>query len=114
MTEMIIKVLPEMAGAIAKPLEAIDKVTIIDSGNGETGVGSFSSNVPSVLAKTIESVKETTGFDLTEVMKANTYDAKTTKNVNFTGIPEDVDPEIKVTVKNVPEKVSKSEKNSTK
>ena len=47
-------------------------------------------------------------------MKANTYDAKTTKNVNFTGIPEDVDPEIKVTVKNVPEKVSKSEKNSTK
>ena len=114
MTEMIIKVLPEMAGAIAKPLEAIDKVTIIDSGNGETGVGSFSSNVPSVLAKTIESVKETTGFDLTEVMKANTYDAKTTKNVNFTGIPEDADPEIKVTVKNVPEKVSKSEKNSTK
>ena len=47
-------------------------------------------------------------------MKANTYDAKTTKNVNFTGIPEDADPEIKVTVKNVPEKVSKSEKNSTK
>ena len=111
MTEMIIKVLPEMAGAIAKPLEAIDKVTIIDSGNGETGVGSFSSNVPSVLAKTIESVKETTGFDLTEVMKANTYDAKTTKNVNFTGLPEDTEPEINVTVKNVPEKVSKTEKN---
>ena len=111
MTEMIIKVLPEMAGAIAKPLEAIDKVTIIDSGNGETGVGSFSSNVPSVLAKTIESVKETTGFDLTEVMKANTYDAKTTKNVNFTGLPEDTEPEINVTVKNIPEKVSKTEKN---
>ena len=111
MTEMIIKVLPEMAGAIAKPLEAIDKVTIIDSGNGETGVGSFSGNVPSVLAKTIESVKETTGFDLTEVMKANTYDAKTTKNVNFTGLPEDADQEIKVTVKNIPEKVSKTEKN---
>ena len=86
MTEMIIKVLPEMAGAIAKPLEAIDKVTIIDSGNGETGVGSFSSNVPSVLAKTIESVKETTGFDLTEVMKANTYDAKTTKNIMIVGV----------------------------
>ncbi len=86
MTDMIIKILPEMAGQIAKPLEAIDKVTIIDGGNGETGVGSFSGNVPSVLAKTIESVKETTGFDLTEVMKANTYDAKTTKNINFTGL----------------------------
>ncbi len=34
--------------------------------------------------------KETTGFDLTEVMKANTYDAKTTKNVNFTGLPEEM------------------------
>ena len=88
MTEMIIKVLPEMAEAIAKPLESIDKVTIIDGGSGENGVGTFSGNVPSVLAKTIESIKETTGFDLTEVMKANTYDAKTTKNVNFTGFPE--------------------------
>lgn len=90
MTEMIIKVLPQMAEAIAKPLESIDKVTIIDGGSGENGVGTFSGNVPSVLAKTIESIKETTGFDLTEVMKANTYDAKTTKNVNFTGLPEEM------------------------
>ena len=43
------------------------------------------------LAKTdFECIKETTGFDLTEVMKANTYDAKTTKNVNFTGLPEEM------------------------
>ena len=90
MTEMIIKVLPQMAEAIAKPLESIDKVTIIDGGSGENGVGTFSGNVPSVLAKTIESIRETTGFDLTEVMKANTYDAKTTKNVNFTGLPEEM------------------------
>lgn len=90
MTEMIIKVLPQMAEAIAKPLESIDKVTIIDGGSGENGVGTFSGNVPSVLAKTIESIKETIGFDLTEVMKANTYDAKTTKNVNFTGLPEEM------------------------
>lgn len=90
MTEMIIKVLPQMAEAIAKPLESIDKVTIIDGGSGENGVGTFSGNVPSVLAKTIESIKETTGFDLTEVMKANTYDAKTTNNVNFTGLPEEM------------------------
>lgn len=80
----------KQAEAIAKPLESIDKVTIIDGGSGENGVGTFSGNVPSVLAKTIESIKETTGFDLTEVMKANTYDAKTTKNVNFTGLPEEM------------------------
>lgn len=86
MMEMIVQALPEMAKAIAEPLAAIDKVTIIDSGNGDTGVTSMGSYVPAVLAKTIESVKETTGLDITEIMKANTYDAKVTRNVNITGI----------------------------
>lgn len=36
--------------------------------------------------KVIESVRETTGFDLTEVMKAQTYDAKVNHNVNVTGL----------------------------
>lgn len=83
MIEMVVKALPEMAKAIAEPLAAIDKVTIIDSGNGETGVGSMAGYVPAALAKTIESVKETTGFDLTEVMKADTYAAMVNKNVEI-------------------------------
>ena len=90
MTEMIVKALPQIAEAIAKPLESIDKVTIIDSGNGDSGVSSMGGYVPAVLAKTIETVKETTGLDITEIMKADTYDAKVTKNVNFTGIPEQI------------------------
>lgn len=90
MVEMVVKALPEMAAAIAKPLESIDKVTIIDSGNGETGVSSMGGYVPAVLAKTIESVKETTGVDIADIMRGETYDAKVTKNVNFTGIPEQV------------------------
>ncbi len=83
MTQMVVEKLPEMAKAIAEPLAAIDKVTIIDSGNGESGVGSMCGYVPGVLAKTIESVRETTGFDLTDVMKANTYEAKTDRNVKL-------------------------------
>lgn len=83
MTQMVVEKLPEMAKAIAEPLAAIDKVTIIDSGNGESGVGSMGGYVPGVLAKTIESVRETTGFDLTDVMKANTYEAKTDRNVKL-------------------------------
>lgn len=88
MMEMIVQALPEMAKAIAEPLAAIDKVTIIDSGNGDTGVSSIGNYVPAVLAKTIESVKETTGLDITDIMKANTYDAKVNRNVNITGLPE--------------------------
>jgi flotillin len=86
MMEMIVKALPEMAAEIAKPLSTIDKVTIIDSGNGDTGVSSMGSYVPSVLAQTIESVKETTGIDIREIMKANTYDAKVNKNITVSGL----------------------------
>ena len=91
---MIVNTLPEMAKAVAEPLAAIDKITIIDGGNGENGVSSMSGYVPAVLAKTIESIKETTGFDITEVMKADTYDAKVNKNVALQG-------EVPVTVNKV-------------
>ena len=86
MIEMIVKALPDMASAIAQPLSTIDKVTIIDGGNGDSGVGSVGSYVPNVLAKTIETVKEVTGLDIVDVMKAGTYDAKVNKNINITGL----------------------------
>lgn len=131
MTEMIIKVLPQMAEAIAKPLESIDKVSII-GGAGDSGMSTISDNVPQVLAKTIESVKETTGFDLTEVMKANTYDARVNNNLNITtdlenkvvekvvneavtdiedNIPNTVAPDIDTAVHNEPVNTQKSQKN---
>ncbi len=94
MVEMIVKALPEMARAIAEPLAAIDKVTIIDGGNGGNGVSSMSSYVPNVLAKTIEAVKETTGLDIVDIMKANTYDAKVTRNINVSGIPNAAAPAV--------------------
>ena len=88
MMEMIVNVLPEMAKAIAEPLSTIDKVSIIETGEGKGGVSSMGAYVPNVLAKTFESVKETIGLDLTEVMKANTYDAKVTRNINITGLED--------------------------
>ncbi len=85
--EMVVNKLPEMATAIAKPLESIDKVTIIDGGGKSgSGVEAMGGYVPAVLAKTIESIKETTGIDINELIKADTYDAKVNKNINVTGI----------------------------
>ncbi len=89
MVEMIVKALPQMAEAIAKPLENIDKVTIIDGGNGNGGVGNVGGYVPAVLAQTIETVKEVTGLDIVDIMKANTYEAKVTRNINVTGLSEE-------------------------
>lgn len=89
MAEMMIKVLPEIAGKIAEPLSQIDRITIIGGGNGaENGVEAVAGNVPVVMAKLFESMKEATGVDLAEIMRADTYDAKVTRNINLTGMPE--------------------------
>lgn len=87
MTEMIVKVLPQMAAEVARPLDAIDKITIIGGSDGSNGVDQVAANVPIVLAKTIESVKETTGIDIREIMKADTYDAKVNKKITVEGVP---------------------------
>lgn len=43
-------------------------------------------NVPAVMAKLFESMKEATGIDLADIVKADTYDAKVNRNVNVSGI----------------------------
>lgn len=86
LVQMVVDKLPEMAEAVAKPLMQIDKISIIDSGSGNSGVAQVGDFVPSVLAKTIQSVKETTGFDLTKVMESETIDAKINHNVDVSGV----------------------------
>ena len=87
MAQMAIEILPKVAAEVAKPLGTIDKVTIFGGGNGN-GMSSMSDNVPLVMAKTIQTIKEATGVDIAEIMRAESYDAKTTKNVNVTGMTE--------------------------
>ncbi len=86
MAEMMIRIMPDLAAEIAKPISAIDKVTIYDSGNGESGVSQISGNMPVIMKQVFDTMSEATGVDLREIMKANTYDAKVTKNINVTGL----------------------------
>ena len=91
MAEMMIKVMPEIAAEIAKPLAAIDKINIYETGDGsEGGAAKISGNMPVVLKQVFDTMSEATGVDLAEIMKANTYDAKVNKNVNITGANVDV------------------------
>lgn len=83
MAQMIIQVLPQVAEQVAKPLQSIDKISII--GGSDASVNPIASNVPLVLAKTLQTVKEATGIDLNEIIRAETYEAKTTKNLNING-----------------------------
>lgn len=84
--EMMIKVLPDVAAKIAEPLGQIDKITIIGGDGGSNGVEQVAGNVPAVMAKLFESMREATGIDLADIVKADTYDAKVNRNVNVSGI----------------------------
>lgn len=87
--EMLIGVLPEVASKIAEPLTKIGNITIIGGGEGNGGVDQVSGNVPLVMAQMFESVKAATGIDMRDIIKANTYDAKVTRNIHVTGVPTD-------------------------
>lgn len=86
--EMMIKVLPEVAGKIAEPLAQIDKITIIGGGDS-SGLDSVAGNVPAVMAKLFESMRDATGIDMEEIIRANSYDAKVNRNLNITGLGAD-------------------------
>ena len=41
-----------------------------------------------LLAKVFESMKEATGIDLSEIINAESYDAKVNRNINVTGLDD--------------------------
>jgi flotillin len=84
MAEMAIKVIPQVAAEIAKPLSSIDKVTVI--GGSASSASSVADNVPLVMARTFETIKASTGIDLAEIARSDTYDAKVNRNVNVSGL----------------------------
>ncbi|QUH26310.1 flotillin family protein [Serpentinicella alkaliphila] len=89
--QMVIEKLPEIAKAVSEPLSKIGNITIIGgSGDGNGGAGEVARYTVGALKAVTEAVKETIGFDITEVMKSTTIQAKTDRNVKLdvTGIPE--------------------------
>ena len=86
--EMIVNQLPEIAKHVAEPMSRIDKVTIF--GSDGQGVAGMTENIPLAMAQTFNTVKAATGVDLSEIVRAETFEGKTTKNINFTGMPETV------------------------
>ena len=78
--EMITKILPNVAESVAKPISAIDNMNIY-GGDAST----VSGNVPAVIKQTFDVVKSATGVDMSDIMKAETYDAKVNKNYDIKG-----------------------------
>ncbi|GGG27072.1 flotillin family protein [Paenibacillus abyssi] len=69
--DIIVKMLPELAGKVAEPIKGIDKLTVVDTGNGE-GAARVSNYVTSLMATAPEMLKSVSGIDLESLVKGFT------------------------------------------
>ena len=81
MLDMMTKILPDMADAIAKPLSSIDSVKIY--GTDGSQASGMSGNMPVVMKQVFDTMTNATGVDFTDILKAETYDAKVEKNIHL-------------------------------
>lgn len=82
-SKMYQSVLPDMAKNIADPMSKIGDITIYGS-NGNEAAG-ISGNVPVVLKQALDTVKDSTGIDLKDLVDAHSKSAKTDKNIKIDG-----------------------------
>lgn len=92
LAQQIINVLPDIIAAAAKPIEGIDSINIYSATGGTAGTGADSSDgagaptssisaiAPQSIKAAFDMVKSVTGVDLSDVMRAETYDAKVNKH----------------------------------
>ena len=85
MADKLIEKLPDIAKAVAEPLSQISDIKIYGG-----GIESVSDQVPTVLAKVFDTVQSSVGIDMKSIVMADSLEAKTTKNVNVSGIDSDV------------------------
>ena len=68
--DMVVRMMPEYAKEIASPLSNIDKITVVDTGNGEGGganrVTSYATNLMTSLQETL---KASSGIDVKELLE---------------------------------------------
>lgn len=69
--DIIVKMLPELAGKIAEPIASIDKLTVVDTGNGE-GAARVSNYVTQLMATAPEMLKSVSGIDVEGIIKGLT------------------------------------------
>lgn len=81
--QMLVGVLPQVAESVAKPISSIKDVNIYSGGGAEGGVTAMSGYVPVAIKQVFDVLKNTTGVDMADVMRAGTIQAKTTRNINL-------------------------------
>lgn len=68
--ELLISRLPEIMKEVAAPMSNIDKITVIDTGNGQGGASNVAKTVTNVAGTGFEVLKDLTGLDVSEMLKS--------------------------------------------
>lgn len=94
--DILSKMLPEFAGKIAEPMKYIDKLTVVDTGNGD-GAARVSNYVTTLMAQSSEMLKNVGGIDLEKLIKgvaerygAGTSGVKNARHVDVDGSGENM------------------------
>ncbi|WP_422660243.1 flotillin family protein [Paenibacillus sp. EC2-1] len=66
--DVIVNMLPELAGKIAEPISSIDKLTVVDTGKGE-GAARVSNYVTELMATAPEMLKSVSGIDVEQLIQ---------------------------------------------
>ncbi|MBD8499193.1 flotillin family protein [Paenibacillus arenosi] len=66
--DIVMKMLPELAGRIADPIRSIDKLTVVDTGKGE-GAARVSNYVTELMATAPQMLKDVSGLDIEKIVK---------------------------------------------
>ena len=69
--DIVVKMLPELAGKIADPIRSIDQLTVVDTGKGE-GAARVSNYVTELMATAPKMLKEVSGLDLNQLIQGLT------------------------------------------
>lgn len=78
--DIVVKMMPELAGKVAEPLKSIDKLTVVDTGNGE-GAARVSNYVTQLMATAPQMLKDVSGLDIEKMIKRFTNGPEHNKQI---------------------------------
>lgn len=78
--DIVVKMMPELAGKVAEPLKSIDKLTVVDTGNGE-GAARVSNYVTQLMATAPQMLKDVSGLDIEKMIKRFTNGSEHSKQI---------------------------------
>jgi len=80
--KMVIDALPELARAVSEPLSKVEKIVLVGSGDGASGVSKITEQVAQVMAQLPTVVESLSGVDLTKLLEKFAGEKKDKEDTN--------------------------------